>query len=87
MATPDLHAALKTLKDEGGSSSARPAAGKSSSSSGTTSDRGVAVAGYFDPEVRRQLKIMMAEQDTTLQELLREAINDLFAKHGRPEIA
>lgn len=85
MATPDLHKALKTLKQETSSSTEPPA--KSSSSGGTTSDRGVAVAGYFDPEVRRQLKIMMAERDTTLQELLREAINDLFAKHGRPEIA
>ena len=28
-----------------------------------------------------------AEQDTTIQKLLAEALNDLFAKKGRPEIA
>ena len=45
------------------------------------------VTGYFAPEVKRQLRIMAAEQDTTIQALLGEALNDLFAKHGRPEIA
>jgi hypothetical protein len=45
------------------------------------------VTGYFDPEVKRQLRIMAAENDCTIQDLLGEALNELFAKHGRPEIA
>lgn len=45
------------------------------------------VTGYFDPEVKRQLRIMAAEHDTTIQDLLGEALNELFAKHGKPEIA
>ena len=47
----------------------------------------VAVTGYFAPEVRRQLKRLAADADTTVQALLGEALNDLFAKHGVAEIA
>jgi hypothetical protein len=45
------------------------------------------VTGYFPPAAKKQLRLMMAEEDTTIQELLAEALNDLFAKHGKPEIA
>lgn len=45
------------------------------------------VTGYFPPAVKRQLRILAAEQGTTIQDLLGEALNDLFAKHGKPEIA
>ena len=47
----------------------------------------VSVAGHFAPEVRRQLKRLAADADTTVQALLGEALNDLFAKHGLAEIA
>lgn len=47
----------------------------------------VSVAGHFAPEVRRQLKRLAADGDTTVQALLGEALNDLFAKHGMAEIA
>ena len=45
------------------------------------------VTGYFPPEVKKQLRILAAERSTTIQDLLAEALNDLFAKHGKPEIA
>ena len=45
------------------------------------------VTGYFPPEVKKQLRILAAEQETTIQELLAETLNDLFAKYGKPEIA
>ncbi|MXX77356.1 MAG: hypothetical protein F4210_12045 [Holophagales bacterium] len=45
------------------------------------------VTGYFDPDVKRQLRILAAEHDSTIQDLLGEALNELFAKHGKPEIA
>jgi hypothetical protein len=45
------------------------------------------VTGYFPPEVKKQLRFMSAEQDKTIQKLLAEALNDLFAKYGKPEIA
>lgn len=45
------------------------------------------VTGYFPPEVKKQLRLLAAEHDTTIQNLLAEALNDLFAKNGKPEIA
>ena len=47
----------------------------------------VSVTGYFAPEVRRQLRRLAADADTTIQALLAEALNDLFAKRGAAEIA
>lgn len=44
------------------------------------------VTGYFPPEVRKQLRRLAADRDTTIQSLLGEALNDLFAKHGLPEL-
>ena len=44
------------------------------------------VTGYFAPAVRKQLRRLAADRDTTIQALLGEALNDLFAKHGLPEI-
>lgn len=38
-------------------------------------------------EVKKQLRILAAEHNTTIQNLLAEALNDLFAKNGKPEIA
>ena len=45
------------------------------------------VAAHFDPAVSKQLKHLGLERDTSTQALLREAINDLFAKYGKPPIA
>lgn len=45
------------------------------------------VTGYFAPEVSRQLRILAAMQDTTVQALLGEAIDDLFEKNGLEPIA
>jgi hypothetical protein len=45
------------------------------------------VTGYFPQEVKRQLRLISAEHDKTIQKLLAEALNDLFAKYGKPEIA
>jgi len=44
------------------------------------------VTGYFPPAVKKQLRILAADRDTTIQGLLAEALNDLFAKFGKPEI-
>jgi hypothetical protein len=41
---------------------------------------------HFPKQVRDQLKIMAVELNTTMHNLAAEAFNDLFAKHGRPEI-
>ena len=45
------------------------------------------VAAYFPVPVQKQLKLLTVEHDTTVQNLIAEALNDLFAKYGKPEIA
>lgn len=45
------------------------------------------VAAHFDPAVSRQLKQIGLERDRSTQDLLREAINDLFTKYGKAPIA
>jgi hypothetical protein len=44
------------------------------------------ITGHFPKEVRSELKKLAIEQETTLQNLMAEAFNDLFAKYGKPEI-
>ena len=45
------------------------------------------VTGYFPPEVKKQLKLIAAEEDKTIQQLIGEALNMLFVHYGRAEIA
>ena len=47
----------------------------------------VQIAAFFPEEVRAQLKITAAEQRCDVQDLLAEAINLIFVKYGKPEIA
>lgn len=42
-----------------------------------------AVSAYFSPDVSRGLNILAAEQGTTLQALLGEAIDLLMRQHGK----
>ena len=45
------------------------------------------VSGHFDPLAARQLKLLAAEQDRSIQSLLEEALNDLFRKYNKSSIA
>jgi hypothetical protein len=45
------------------------------------------VTAFFDPEVSRQIKKIGIDQDKTMQDLLQEALNDLFRKYDLPPIA
>lgn len=45
------------------------------------------ISGYFDPAASKQLRMMALEQDSTVQALLEEALNDLFKKHEKSAIA
>jgi hypothetical protein len=45
------------------------------------------ISGHFDPAVSRQLKQLALDQDSNVQELLTEALNDLFTKHRMNPIA
>lgn len=45
------------------------------------------VGGHFAKEVSAALKVIAAENDTTVQDLIAEAINGIFAKYNKPQIA
>ena len=47
----------------------------------------VLIGGHFAPEVQMALKIVAAEERTTVQALLAEAIDIVLAKRGKPQIA
>ena len=53
----------------------------------TERERKSNVTGYFPPEVKKQLRLLAAERNATIQNLFAEASNDLFAKNGKPELA
>ena len=46
-----------------------------------------ALIGYFDPSVSKQLKRLALEEDSTIQQLLGEALDLLFQARGKPRIA
>jgi len=45
------------------------------------------IGGHFAPEVSTQLRILAAEEGTTVQSLLAEALDDLFVKKGKGRVA
>ena len=40
------------------------------------------IGGYFEPEVARRLRMLASEEETTVQELLTEALRLMFSKRG-----
>jgi hypothetical protein len=87
---PDLAA---SLAQAGGSTRRKPEASDSAVPREPQASQQPSRAGtspitvHFPKQVRNQLKIMAVEQDTTMHNLVAEALNDLFAKYGKPEIA
>ena len=73
-------------EDEDAAATSQPPAtvkrGRPKAKSGPTS----LVGGHFPPEVLKQLKIIAAEEGTTNQALLEEALNLLFVKKGKKKI-
>ena len=62
-------------------SSDKPNARRSPSRNGTR-----LIAGHFDHSVSHQLRIIAAEEETTIQALLTEALDLLFLKRGKPMV-
>jgi hypothetical protein len=46
-----------------------------------------AITVHFPEEVRRQLKSMAAEEGRSMEDMVAEALNLLFARHRKPELA
>lgn len=80
---PDLSAVTAAVQEAGQSRQAKPSA------TGTRRRREntVPLTVHVAPDVRTQVKILAAEQDTTVHALVCEGLNLVFAKHRRPEIA
>ena len=72
---PDIAAALRQARSSAPPSS--PAAGRAGK---------VGLTVYVDPDVRAQLKALAAEEHTSLQAVVFEALNMLLASRHRPEI-
>ena len=53
----------------------------------TVKERGTFIAGHVAPEAAKQFRLLVVQRDTTTQDLLIEAINDIFAKYGLSRIA
>ena len=45
------------------------------------------IAAHFPEDVAWQLRGLAVDRKTTVQNLMAEALNDLFAKYGKPEVA
>ena len=50
-------------------------------------DSTVMVGGHFPPHVLRQLRMIAAEEDTTNQALIAEALDLLFTRKGKSKIS
>lgn len=61
---------------------AKRASGKAPSRMGR-----VLIGGHFAPEVQMELKVLAAQERTTVQALLAEGINAVFARRHKPQIA
>jgi hypothetical protein len=46
-----------------------------------------AITVHFDPAACKQLKQLSMDEETTVQALMAEALNDLFEKYGKNPIA
>jgi len=46
-----------------------------------------AVTGWFDSDVVKQLKMIGIEREMSIQDMIGEALNDFFTKHGKAQIA
>lgn len=47
----------------------------------------VLIGGHFAPEVQTELKVLAAQERTTVQQLVAEGINAVFARRHKPQIA
>jgi hypothetical protein len=77
---------LSTLHQAPTVTAAAPAPKKPNNQPGSRSGK-KAISGFFEIEVSRQLKVIAANNDTTVQDLLGEALNLLFEKYGVDAIA
>lgn len=64
-----------------------PDAGPTTKSASSARQGTKLIGGHFPPEVSTQLRILAAEEGSTVQSLLAEALDDLFVKKGRSRVS
>ncbi len=47
----------------------------------------VNVAAWMHPDFKRSMRLVQARRSCTIQDLLEEALNDLFAKYDVPQVS
>ena len=47
----------------------------------------VLIGGHFAPEVQMELKVLAAQERTSVQALIAEGLNSVFARRHKPQIA
>ncbi|MYJ95519.1 MAG: hypothetical protein F4053_08045 [Proteobacteria bacterium] len=88
----------EAMRDAGGSTRARPVVSDDSVAQSVATKAAKkneqprragtkAVTGHYPPVVRYQLKLLAAEQGRTMEDMLAEGLNLLFASYGKSEIA
>ena len=75
--TNKFASALKGPQQEPGRTSGRPSPGRNERKH---------IGGYFDPSVSKQLRHLAVEENSTVQQLLEEALDLLFQARGKPRI-
>lgn len=78
-------APVKTQSRAAKPKQAAPAAERTAAKPGRASTK--LIGGHFAPEISTQLRIIAAEEGTTVQNLLAEALDDLFVKKGKARLA
>ena len=84
MPTPDLEAVTVAVQ-KAGLSSRMPREPKTSRAPGRSGT--VPITVHVEPVVRKQLKVLSAENEVTVHRLVCEGLNAVFAKYRLPEIA
>lgn len=82
---PSLNEALRKVDTRASVTTIEPAAPVVSVQTNRVGKK--AIIGYFSNDCIRQWKQLALDQDKTLQDLLAEAVNDLFTKNGKAELA
>lgn len=85
-----LRAAMQQMNEKPGPAKAEDRTGTPSAPSryvapSRQGKRGV--TAFFAPEVTKQLRLLAAEEDRTVQSLMEEALNEIFRKFGKSPIA
>jgi hypothetical protein len=74
------------LADTAGSTRSRKPAAASAAQNQPGDQRGRLLGSHVPAEAKDQFKLLAAEQKKSIDNLHAEALNDLFAKYGKPEI-